>query len=185
MKDYYREYPLFSLCGLNCALCPMHLGGCCPGCGGGEGNQPCARTRCACKRERIEFCFDCERYPCEKYEGFDEYDSFITHRNRHRDLERAKEMGIDAYRAELAEKSGILAELLENFNDGRRKSFYCAAVNLLALKDLRIVMKGIAEAWKGSEDFSVKEKAALAAKQFQDMAAARGVDLKLRKKPKM
>ena len=25
MKNYQREYPLFSLCGLNCALCPMHL----------------------------------------------------------------------------------------------------------------------------------------------------------------
>ena len=33
MKNYQREYPLFSLCGLNCALCPMHLNKYCPGCG--------------------------------------------------------------------------------------------------------------------------------------------------------
>ena len=24
MKDYRRAWPLFSLCGLNCGLCPMH-----------------------------------------------------------------------------------------------------------------------------------------------------------------
>ena len=39
MKDFVREHPLFSLCGLNCALCPMQLGGHCPGCGGGEGQR--------------------------------------------------------------------------------------------------------------------------------------------------
>jgi hypothetical protein len=24
MKEYYRNYPLFSLCGLNCGLCPRY-----------------------------------------------------------------------------------------------------------------------------------------------------------------
>jgi hypothetical protein len=37
MKDFKRLYPLFSLCGLNCGLCPMHLDNYCPGCGGGAG----------------------------------------------------------------------------------------------------------------------------------------------------
>ena len=27
MKDFLRQEPLFSLCGLNCGLCTMHLGG--------------------------------------------------------------------------------------------------------------------------------------------------------------
>ena len=39
MKGFIRSDRLFSLCGLNCGLCTMRLGGCCPGCGGGEGNQ--------------------------------------------------------------------------------------------------------------------------------------------------
>ena len=39
MKDFIRDDDLFSLCGLNCGLCTMHIDGYCPGCGGGEGNQ--------------------------------------------------------------------------------------------------------------------------------------------------
>ena len=34
MKGFTRREPLFSLCGLKCGLCRMHLGGYCPGCGG-------------------------------------------------------------------------------------------------------------------------------------------------------
>lgn len=33
MKDFNRSYPLFSLCGLNCGLCSMHIDNYCPGCG--------------------------------------------------------------------------------------------------------------------------------------------------------
>ena len=42
MKGFARAETRFSLCGLNCALCSMQLGGYCPGCGGGAGNQSCA-----------------------------------------------------------------------------------------------------------------------------------------------
>lgn len=34
MKGFTRTETRFSLCGLNCTLCSMHLGGYCPGCGG-------------------------------------------------------------------------------------------------------------------------------------------------------
>ena len=34
MKGFTRNETRFSLCGLNCVLCSMHLGGYCPGCGG-------------------------------------------------------------------------------------------------------------------------------------------------------
>ena len=51
MKGFEREDQLFSLCGLNCGLCSMHLGGYCPGCGGGAGNQACAIARCAMQKE--------------------------------------------------------------------------------------------------------------------------------------
>ena len=33
MKGFERENQLFSLCGLNCGLCPMFLGNHCGGCG--------------------------------------------------------------------------------------------------------------------------------------------------------
>ena len=38
MKGFEREDLLFSLCGLNCGLCPMKLDGYCPGCGRAGGH---------------------------------------------------------------------------------------------------------------------------------------------------
>lgn len=47
MKGFKRNNQLLSLCGLNCGLCPMHIDGYCPGCGGGAGNQSCRIARCS------------------------------------------------------------------------------------------------------------------------------------------
>ncbi|WP_040196839.1 DUF3795 domain-containing protein [Candidatus Soleaferrea massiliensis] len=182
MKNYRRENPRFSLCGLNCALCPMHLNHYCPGCGGGEGHQPCAIIRCSQQHEGVEYCFMCDAFPCEKYDGVTEYDSFITHRNMVRDLKKAQRMGVQAYQSELDEKAVLLRELLDNYNDGRKKTFYCVAVNLLELGDVISVMKRLAS---GTDtDAPVKEKAAFAASCFQEIAQKRGIILKLHKKPK-
>ena len=68
MKDFTRSDLLFSLCGLNCGLCPMHLDGHCPGCGGGEGNQSCKIARCSLQHGKPEYCSQCQDFPCEKYE---------------------------------------------------------------------------------------------------------------------
>ncbi len=65
MKDFTRSDLLFSLCGLNCGLCPMHLGGHCPGCGDGEGNQSCKIARCSLRHEKPEYCSHCWVFPCE------------------------------------------------------------------------------------------------------------------------
>lgn len=179
MKDFKRQCPEFSLCGLNCALCTMHLGGYCPGCGGGAGNQSCAIARCGVTHG-VEFCWDCGEYPCKKHEGFGEYDSFIPCRVRQRDIARARSLGLDAYLAELSEKVEILRFLLEGYNDGRHKSFFTNAVYLLELIDIKDIMPRLSDA----DALPLKERAAGAAALFQDMADARGVSLKLNKKPK-
>ena len=183
MKNYRRQYPLFSLCGLNCCLCPMNLNNYCPGCGGGAGNQPCAIIRCSQKYDGIEYCYQCDEYPCEKYDGIDAYDSFITHRNQLKDFEKVKKIGIDAYKSELEEKVKILRYLLDHYNDGRRKNFFCIAVNLLELKDVQFVVEKILAEIK-SDNLTIKEKAKIAVSVFQTMAEKRKIVLKLNKKPK-
>lgn len=180
MKNFIREDQLFSLCGLNCGLCSMHLGGHCPGCGGGEGNQPCKIAKCSMEHGKIAYCNQCESFPCEKYPGKDEFDSFITYRNRYWDFEKLKKIGVKAYREEQREKAAILNELLENYNDGRKKTLFCLAVNLLELDDLRKMMEQIKE---DGECLSMKEKAARIAGLLQEAAAQRAICLKLRKKP--
>lgn len=181
MKDFTRLDLLFSLCGLNCGLCTMRLNGYCPGCGGGEGNQSCKIARCSMQHGKPEYCNQCEEFSCEKYEKMDEFDSFITHQNRKRDLKKQQEIGAEAYRAEQEEKIHILEWLLANCNDGRKKTFFCLAVNLLELEDVRKVMEQI----RTDEMFgglSLKEKAGYAAGRFQKVAGERGILLKLRKK---
>lgn len=183
MKDYRRAYPMFSLCGLNCGLCPIHhMEKGCPGCGGGEGHQSCAIVRCARQRDGVEYCFQCGAFPCERYEGQTDYDSFLSHKNMLNDAEKAKRVGLDAYQAELEEKAAVLRELLRDYNDGRRKTFFCTAVNLLELSDIRWVLAQIADQIPAGAP--AKEKAAVAAGLFQAKADERGVSLKLRRKPR-
>ena len=181
MKNYGRSYPYLSLCGLNCSLCTMHLSGYCPGCGGGEGNQPCSFFKCAGEHGSVEFCYMCESYPCEKYDHATEFDSFITHQNMIQDSVKARQIGKEAYKAEQEEKAEILKVLMDNYSDGRRKTVFSIAVNLLELQDIREVMEHIKT--EINPENTGKEKAAAAAGYFQAAADRKGVVLKLRKKP--
>lgn len=181
MKDFTRSDLLFSLCGLNCGLCPMHLDGHCPGCGGGEGNQSCKIARCSLQHGKPEYCSQCQDFPCEKYEDIDVFDSFVTHQNQKRDLKKQKKIGVEAYRTEQEEKIRILAFLLENYNDGRKKNFFCVAVNLLELEDLKSVMQEI-ETEKELCSLPIKERAAYMKKRLENIADERQIVLKLRKK---
>jgi hypothetical protein len=186
MAEYkIRTYPLFSACGLNCGLCPRFYtegSSLCPGCGGEgflETHCSCSILPC-CERKGIEYCFDCDEFPCKKYDRADEHDSFITHKNQFVDMEKAKQNGMEAYKSELSEKIGILEELLNDYNDGRRKSFYCVAINLLNLIDVNAVMERIRN--EIQPEMSLKEKSAVAVRLFNEMAEQRDISLKLRKK---
>ncbi len=152
MKGFTRTELLFSLCGLNCALCSMHLGGYCPGCGGGAGNQSCAIARCSLEHGGVAFCWECPEYPCARYDGFDEADSFMPHRE-------------------------ILGLLLAEYNDGRRKTLFTSAACLLPLEDLRAAAAELS----AMPDAPAKEKALAAARLLQNAADRRGVSLKLKK----
>lgn len=183
MKGFTRGETRFSLCGLNCALCSMRLGGYCPGCGGGAGNQSCAIAKCSLEHGGVQFCWECPEYPCSRYDGFDDGDSFVPHRNRQQDIVQAREMGLEAYLAQLEEKRAILDELLAHYNDGRRKTLFNIAAYLLPLEDLRSVMAALSSRpeLKGQP---IKERALAAVDLLQEAADRRGISLKLNKKLK-
>jgi len=184
MNYSIRKYPQFAACGLNCGLCPRYYtkgSSRCPGCAGegfSEVHPTCGILSC-CQRKGIEYCFECDEFPCKKYKDVDSADSFITHRNQFIDMEKAKRIGMEAYEAELNEKIKILEKLLTDFDDGRRKSFYCLAVNLLELQDIKEIMRKTAEATK--PDSKLKEKANVCTGIFEETAAQRDISLKRRK----
>ena len=180
MKNFTRAETRFSLCGLNCALCSMQLGGYCPGCGGGAGNQSCVLARCSLEHGGVQFCWECPEYPCSRYEGFDEGNSFVPHRSRAQDIARARELGLENYLTELEEKRAILNALLAG-NDGRRKTLFTTAVYLLPLEDLRAVMVGLNRQPELAGQ-PVKERALAAAGLLQKAAEPRNISLKRNKR---
>ena len=190
MKQYTRAIPQFSLCGLNCTFCPKYRtsgDSRCPGCGGPdfyEKHPACGVVSCSLRHGGVEYCFQCEAYPCAKYTGLSEKDSFMPYIHVLRDMEEAKSGGMDAYLHRLDKKSRILDELLEHWDNGRLKSFYCLAVNLLPLEDLASAMDRLGEQANGL-DFREKADQAIRGKMardcFEALAADQGIMLKLRK----
>ena len=74
-------------------------------------------------------------------------------------------------------------DFLEKYNDGRKKSFYCLAVNLLELEELKSLIKQIETNSKLSA-LTKKEQAKYVFDLFQDLAKQHSLILKLNKKRK-
>lgn len=145
----------------------------------GPGNQSCALARCSLTHGGPEFCWECAEYPCHRYEGFDRCDSFLPHSTRQRDIARARELGLPGYLAELDQRREILRQLMEGWNDGRRKTLFHTAAVLLPLEELQGVMAALPQ----GDALPIKERAKAAAALLEEAAARRGLSLKLRKRP--
>jgi hypothetical protein len=186
MEKYQREYPLFSLCGLNCGLCPRYQTkgqSKCPGCGGEDfhlKHPACTVINCSRKHDNAEYCFQCSSFPCERYRRLGNIDSFISYRNVMADFEKASRDGLEQYKIELNGKVAILEFLLNNFNDGKRKNYYCIAVNLFNLTDLRDIMIETKEK-VSPQNISLKEKITVIVNLFEAKAKKENIILKLRK----
>ena len=196
MKGFVRGNQLLSLCGLNCGLCPMNIGGYCGGCG--NGNQSCKIARCSLERGKVEYCYDCAQFPCALYDGCGECDSFITHAKQIEDMHFAQRVGVEEYNDIQRRKIKALEFLLAEFNDGRRKSFFCTAVNLLELSEVEEAMARLMAQFfpckenvvSSNEDKDIspiiekRQRAQVACAVFTEIAARRGIKLALRRKQK-
>ena len=101
------------------------------------------------------------------------------------DLETVKRVGLEHYRETLGKKMEGLRFLLERCNDGRRKSLFCTAVNLLELEDVEAVIARLEEEF-GPEypPEEQKDRGSRAAELFRERAQTRGVSLKLERQRK-
>lgn len=185
MKEYKRKNPSFSLCGLNCCLCPRYhteSPSKCPGCGGKDfhlKHPSCAVITCSKQHGGMEYCFECPDYPCKKYKQQNGKDSFITYRNVLTDFDKASN-GLKQYTQQLHEKEAFLKYILNCYNDGKRKSFYCLAVNLLTLQEAGHAIE-VCELDAAFKSADVKAQAQKIAEFFQEKAKARSIELILRK----
>ena len=99
------------------------------------------------------------------------------------DIEKAQRIGLPAYNAEQKEKRKILDFFLANYNDGRRKKLFCIAVNLLEVNEIENILQTV-KSDKEFQGLSKKEQAFIITKQLQDIAANKGIELKLKLRKK-
>ncbi len=185
-----KTYPTIACCGLDCGLCPTYYTkgpSKCPGCYGPDFSSKhpsCSIITCCVKKNGFETCADCSEFICSKLKGWDAHDSFICHRVSLSNLTFIRRNGIQKFLTQQNKRITLLEIMLEIFNEGRSKSFYCIATALLPIEDLenslnksqlKIKNKGI-----NSVDFKTKSK--ILKEWLNHYANKRQIILKLKKK---
>jgi hypothetical protein len=112
--------------------------------------------------------------------NWDKADSFVTHRNSISNLESIKTNGLAVFLKQQNKRIQILEELIENYDDGKSKSFYCLSATLLPIEELKKAIVGI----KGQNE-SINDKKIMAKaikNEFSQIAERNNIELIYRKK---
>ena len=143
-----KIYPTIGVCGLDCGLCPRYytLGSSrCPGCGGPDffnKHPSCSFITCCVKKKKLEVCAECLEFPCSKFKSDKEYQqlkessSYPSCKKVIPNLNFIKEYGIEKFIGQQIKRIKLLETMIENFDDGRSRSFFCKAAALLELINL-------------------------------------------------
>jgi len=93
------------------------------------------------KNKEVEFCWECyESLNCEKWRKHREagvkYDSFKCYQKLEEDIIFIQENGFGEYKRLQDIREEILNYMLDNFNEGRSKSYYCVAVTVMKIEEI-------------------------------------------------
>jgi hypothetical protein len=148
-KSYHvKKYPTIGACGLDCGLCPRYYTAGpsrCPGCAGPDfvnKHPSCSFITCCVKKKNLEVCGECFEFPCTKFKTAEEYNivkenpSYPSCKKILQNLYSIKEQGLDNFIELQRYRIRLLKIMINNFDDGRSKSFYCRAANFIDLTDL-------------------------------------------------
>ena len=108
-----------------------------------------------------------------------EYDSFKCYQKLEDDISFIQKHGLAEFRKSQKVREKLLWKLLDGFNEGRSKSYFCLAATILDVGELK---EALAEAVANSRGLGVKEKAKLEHSILDRIAEKKGYYLKLRKK---
>ena len=127
-------------------------------------------------------CIECDDYPCERllriYWASDQ-----ESRTAQKNLERIREAGLEMWLKEQRERRLLVENLLDNYNDGRSMSFYCAASMLMPPELINKAVDEMLATYRG-DDLDIKAKAKALRAIIDDLASKSNINLKLRTKPK-
>ena len=143
----------------------------------------CTFIRCAIKQKEVEFCWDCEeREICEKWnkhrDASKHVDSFVCYQKLEDNIRFIQEKNVEAFETEQRIRERVLKAMLDEFNEGRSKTFYCIASTVLEIKELEHALN---DAKKQSKGLNIKEKAKVLHQILDNIAKRKNYYLKLRK----
>ena len=144
----------------------------------------CGFITCCVKERNLETCAECGDWEeCERVakllDSAKYHDSFLSYKPIATNFASIQKYGIEEFVRLEIEKQEFLRHLIDNYNDGRSKSFYCTSCQLMPLDKLREALED-AEV-KVTQATDIKEKAKLAREAISNMADSLQIELKLRK----
>ncbi len=143
----------------------------------------CPFITCAVKRKGLEFCWDCqESEDCKKWKNHREFsktlDTFKCYQKLEDDIAFIMKNGVDEFEKEQKAREKILAEMLQEFNEGRSKNYYCLAATVLEVDELKDALD---KARSDSKGLDVKKKSKVLHSILDNLAERKNYCLKLRK----
>jgi hypothetical protein len=181
------KYPEIGICGLSCRLCPMYNTEAESRCAGCKSVSRmvvgCPFITCAVKKKGIEFCWQCtESKACKKWKKHREAgktaDSFKCYQKLEEDIAFIQKNGITAFEKLQKKREKLLKMILDDFNEGRSKSYYCIAATVLGIEELE---DSLNQAKRKSETLDIKEKSKGLHLILDSIAKKKNYILKLRK----
>jgi len=181
------KYPQIGVCGLSCRLCPRYHTEAQSRCWGCKTESRmaagCPFITCAPKKQGIEFCWDCEtNKTCEiwkKHRQFGkQHDTFKCYQKLEEDISFMHENGIGDLEKTQRIREEILKEMLQGFNEGRSKSYYCIVATVLEIGELE---EALTRANKASAGLDMKGKSRVLHSILDQIAEQKNYCLKLRK----
>ena len=137
----------------------------------------------AVKRKGLEFCGDCTKNEnCEKWKKHRDsgrkYDSFTCYQKLENNIAAIHKYGLDEFAKAQQFKEEILKKMLQEFNEGPSKTYYCIASTVSDIEELEAALK---ETIKASKNLDLKNKAKLLHAILDDVAGKKQYCLRPRK----
>ena len=118
----------------------------------------------------------CEKL--RKHKAFSRcHDSFVCYQKLEDNIIIAKE-NLTRFERDQEKRENLLREMLNEFNEGRSKSYYCIASTICEIEDLERI---IDTAKTQSIGLGIKEKCKILHRLLSELAQEKGLLLKLRK----
>jgi hypothetical protein len=135
------------------------------------------------KSGESEFCWQCkENETCEKWRKHKEFgkrvDSFICYQKLENNIVFIQKNGVNEFKKVHKIRENLLKEMLQEFNEGRSKSYYCVAATVLEIEELE---GALTKAKEDSIGLEIKGKSKVLHSILDKIAERKNYYIKLRR----